>query len=79
MVKIFPSYQSSTKAPTGCWLAPQLCFSPAAQVPPGENLSATCTLLIYERNHKSCAAKYYLKTISSNLFSSHSEKLNLSS
>lgn len=69
MLKIFPSYQSSTKASTGCWLAPQLCFSPAAQVPPGGNLSVTCILLIYEHNHQSCAAKYYFKTISSNLLS----------
>lgn len=57
---------------------PHNCVSPLLLRSPQEKICqrlAHCWFM----NHKSCAAKYYLKTISSNLFSSHSEKLNLSS
>ena len=37
--------------------------------PAGEEPSVTCTLLIYEHNHQSCASKYCCKTISPNLLS----------
>lgn len=33
MLKIFPSYQSSTKAVIDRWLSPQLCFSLTLRYP----------------------------------------------
>lgn len=67
MLKIFPSYQSSIEAPIKRWLSSHA--SPLPLGSPAEEPSVTCTLIIYEHNHQSCATNYCCKTISPNLLS----------
>lgn len=43
--------------------------SPLPLGSPTEEPSVTCTLIIYEHNHQSCATNYCCKTISPNLLS----------